>query len=813
MSFGGTPAFHYEWNGRRYQSIQSANTLFGPKYDGSDILYFDGSLRKYEAGGNPWSEIFRTAVNQNYNITVTQGNENGNMRFAYTHVNALPNQYNSHYQKNNFSVNGSYALNKHLKIDYSAHYIVQYYKNRPYRISRLTNNMTGMANAWTDVKSIRNHTVTSRGYLNVIAPDRSPTPDESFVYNFGCYDLVTGYFWNILGKEEIENNNRFLASVAPSWLIMDGLRLQGRMATDYTSVKTEDKDRSERPLAYGDPTGYYALQQRNHESIYGDVTFLFDRRITETMGVVAHAGWMGRTEKMSASKIGTDGGLMVENWFHINASKNQARSEQGVSDYLKTAFFATLGLSWNGFLFLEGTARREKTSVLAQGNNTFFYPSVNASFIYTDAFRKALPDWYNYGKLRASYGIVGNAPAIYKASAAYEQNTVSGYIYNMTKEELANTKLVPEKKHEIELGWENKLFGNRLGFDVSFYHNVVKDQILRTSLPITSGGSSIWMNVGELQNSGLEMSIYAVPVQSRHLYWSIQANMAFNKNKVNKLADGLSVLTHEIMDNGAVAIESHAGKPMGDIYAYSIQTDGNGNAIIGNDGFGILTDERVKVGNAMPKATGGFNTTFGYKNLTLDVTLDFRIGGAIVNMPYQYMMGRGSLVESMKGRDARNGGLSYYFKDNNHAAGVCVPFDGKSSPNGEIVYDNGIILDGVKQDGSKNDVMIPADIWYNWTYNWGTDAPTYYAHSIFDNSYCKVREVVLSYRLPKQFTGKIACRDLTVSVFGRGLFYLYKNIPIFDVEATDGTTWVSQASIGGSTATTRTFGFSLRASF
>jgi hypothetical protein len=179
-------------------------------------------------------------------------------------------------------------------------------------------------------------------------------------------------------------------------------------------------------------------------------------------------------------------------------------------------------------------------------------------------------------------------------------------------------------------------------------------------------------------------------------------------------------------------------------------------------------------------------------------------------------MGRGSLVETMKWRDAEHGGMSYYFQDNNHAAGICVPFNGKAGskgPNGEIVYDNGMILDGVKQDGSKNDIMLPSDVWYNWTYNWGTDEPTYYSHAIFDNSYCKVREISLSYSLPKNLCSKFACKNLTVSVFGRGLFYLYKNLPIFDVEATDGTTWVSQASIGGSTATTRTFGISLRASF
>ena len=109
--------------------------------------------------------------------------------------------------------------------------------------------------------------------------------------------------------------------------------------------------------------------------------------------------------------------------------------------------------------------------------------------------------------------------------------------------------------------------------------------------------------------------------------------------------------------------------------------------------------------------------------------------------------------------------------------------------------------------------MIPSDKWYNWTYNWGTGSPTYYGHSVFDNTYVKLRELTLGYTLPKELTSKFACQHLTISLYGRNLFYFYKNLPIFDAEATDGTSWVFQSQIGGSTATTRSFGFSLRASF
>ena len=174
-------------------------------------------------------------------------------------------------------------------------------------------------------------------------------------------------------------------------------------------------------------------------------------------------------------------------------------------------------------------------------------------------------------------------------------------------------------------------------------------------------------------------------------------------------------------------------------------------------------------------------------------------------------MGRGTLEDSMPYRDAAHGGLSYYL-----ANGVVTPHSGTTGPNGEKIYNNGLILQGVKQDGTPNDKMIAADKYYWWTYNWGGYDPsseTYYSHSIFDNTYVKVREISISYIFPETILSKFGCNNLVVSAFTRNPFYIYKKMPGFDAEATDGTSWISQACIGGSTATTRSFGLSLRVGF
>ena len=330
-------------------------------------------------------------------------------------------------------------------------------------------------------------------------------------------------------------------------------------------------------------------------------------------------------------------------------------------------------------------------------------------------------------------------------------------------------------------------------------------------MPASSGAKSIAMNVGEFTSKGVELALYGTPLLTKDWRIDVRFNIAWNTNKVKKLAEGIDRLEHKRWDNGAVYLYSTVGGSIGDFYAYAPQTDENGNYIVdASTGWYKLTDEPVKVGNAMPKYTGGAGVTVSWKNLALDVTLSYRHGGSIFNMPYEYMMGRGAIEESMDYRDEAHGGQSYYI-DNSVGNGI-VP--AATAPAGKTLYHDGMILPGVRSDnGQPNDIMISAMRWYNWSYNWGTDAPTYYSHSIFKNSYVKVREIALSYSFPKLITDKLHMTRLVVSAYARNPFYIYKNLPIFDAEATDATSWIEQSWIGGSTATTRSFGVSLKACF
>ena len=819
--------FYYrdDRNGNRVLSVPSATAYFGAKYDGRDVYYFDGTMRKFNAiTANPWSDLFRTGLTQQYNVAVTAGTEKGNMRFAYTFFDNLPNQYNSHIGKHNFALSGSQNItsNGAVKLGYSINYMNQSVKNRPYRISRLTNNFSGMFGAFDDVKYVREHAVTSAGYMNRTYTDTNhENPAEGWAYGLSFGSLVSEYLWQILGREQNENNQRLIGSVTPSWEIIKGLTLKGNIAIDYTGQRIEDQRKVRYSSAFGnDGDGFYSLSNNTYTTVYGDAMLNFNRNLTDKLGLDVNLGYSARQEKTLNSNVSTNGGLSVENWFNLAASNNSPNGNMTKLEFLKQAVFGTVSLSYGNWAFLEGTIRNEKVSSLKRGSNSYWYPSVNGSLILSELI-KSTPSWIDFAKIRASYGVVGNAPAAYTAALAYtqaiEQGANADYIYNRVDTGLNNESLKPETTYEFEVGLEGKFLKNRLGFDVSYYNKRIKDQILQTTAPMSAGGSSIWMNVGELNNQGVEFNIYGTPVETRDWKVNLSANAAWNTNKVVKLADGLDVLEHRNLDGGAAYLYSFVGQKMGDIYAYAPLTNDKGQTIVystlgdpNGDGFAKLTPAPVKVGNALADLIGGFSLSVSYKRFTLDALFNFQIGGDVVNTPYEYLMGRGTLEESLKYRDEAHGGLAYYY----NADGYCVPakHTDTAGPGGEKIWHNGMIVEGVKEDGTPNDQIISSDIWYNWTYNWGTGDPTYYSHAIFKNTYVKCRELTLTYAFPEKLT-KGWCQGLKVSVFARNPFYIYKNLPIWDAEASDSTGWTNQAFLEGSTNATRTFGISLRANF
>ena len=801
-------------NGESYRSLYNTTMSFGPKYDGSDVLYWDGKMRPYlPATDNPWKELFRTGWNQTYNLAISQGTETSSNRFSYTFMGETPNSLTGSFTKHNFKLTGSYKPARTLNIEYSLNYIVQDVKDRPQTSLNLYGSFSNMFSSFMDIPYLKQSYVTSLGYRNTYAGgDATLTPDEAWAYDPGYLNGVSNMLWNMYHHHSKETENRLIGMIRPTWQITNWLSLRAQLSTDNTDTKQTLEYETERPNSLYDPSGSFQNINRRYDIVYGDVMLNFNYNIRR-FDIAATLGWTGRYENMNNMRVSTNGGLVTENWFDLNASRYTASSTLQRMELLKTGYMGTLSLGWDNYLFLELTGRQERSSTLK--DQSFFYPSANLSFLFSNAFR--MPAWWNHGKLRLSYGVVGNAPETYAANIIYEQGSDNGFTWNYVPSSWGNANIRPEKKYEYEIGFESKFLNNRLGFDVSYYNNRVKDQILSTPQPSTSGVKYVLMNVGEVANEGWDISVSATPVLTKNFRWDLTANYGIYRNKVVKLADGVPYLEISNIGGGGAKIQAVEGRPMGDIYVQVPQMNENGEYLVSDKGLYMNQTELQRVGNINPDGVGGLFSSFSYKNIFLDFSIDFRIGGDVINEMYQYSTASGLTPESLQFRDTEHGGLSYYYPGNNNASGVPVQVDPSlgAGPNGETVYHDGVILPGVvASTGEKNTRIIPAGYYYNQTYNWGTQPEQLtYRHSVFDNSYVKLRELTIGYQFPEKLISKLGMTRLSVSVFGRNLFYFYKALKNYDAESSVGTSWASQAVVGGSTTATRNFGVSLRASF
>ena len=801
-------------NGESYRSLYNTTMSFGPKYDGSDVLYWDGKMRPYlPATDNPWKELFRTGWNQTYNLAISQGTETSSNRFSYTFMGETPNSLTGSFTKHNFKLTGSYKPARTLNIEYSLNYIVQDVKDRPQTSLNLYGSFSNMFSSFMDIPYLKQSYVTSLGYRNTYAGgDATLTPDEAWAYDPGYLNGVSNMLWNMYHHHSKETENRLIGMIRPTWQITNWLSLRAQLSTDITDTKQTLEYETERPNSLYDPSGSFQNINRRYDIVYGDVMLNFNYNIRR-FDIAATLGWTGRYENMNNMRVSTNGGLVTENWFDLNASRYTASSTLQRMELLKTGYMGTLSLGWDNYLFLELTGRQERSSTLK--DQSFFYPSANLSFLFSNAFR--MPAWWNHGKLRLSYGVVGNAPETYAANIIYEQGSDNGFTWNYVPSSWGNANIRPEKKYEYEIGFESKFLNNRLGFDVSYYNNRVKDQILSTPQPSTSGVKYVLMNVGEVANEGWDISVSATPVLTKNFRWDLTANYGIYRNKVVKLADGVPYLEISNIGGGGAKIQAVEGRPMGDIYVQVPQMNENGEYLVSDKGLYMNQTELQRVGNINPDGVGGLFSSFSYKNIFLDFSIDFRIGGDVINEMYQYSTASGLTPESLQFRDTEHGGLSYYYPGNNNASGVPVQVDPSlgAGPNGETVYHDGVILPGVvASTGEKNTRIIPAGYYYNQTYNWGTQPEQLtYRHSVFDNSYVKLRELTIGYQFPEKLISKLGMTRLSVSVFGRNLFYFYKALKNYDAESSVGTSWASQAVVGGSTTPTRNFGVSLRASF
>jgi TonB-linked SusC/RagA family outer membrane protein len=809
----------YTLDGTTYRTNLQAGLSFGPKFDGKPILSWDGKVRPYSPQPDRYKNLFQKGQNSSQNVSISSGTDKADIRLSLTHDNFEGVSKNSKDERLNANFTSTIKFSKNYSLDIMINYMNQHVHNRPYLVDRLINNFTGMMPAFDNGAWYYDKYRTSLGYKYVTGTNPSLTPDENLKIPNYRTDILD-YVWNMMSNNEDDYNNRLISSITNNLTIIDGLTLRGKIATDATFNQTFSKNLSSQPVQYG-PSGYYAQSNYNYSILYGDVLATYMRNITKDLEFSIMGGYSGRREKGMTTNVGTNGGLSVENKFDLSASYNTPFSSGGGQSYFTTdAFLGTLNFNYKNYAFIEGTIRRDRTSTMNPNNNSFVYPSVNASLVLSDMFK--LPTVINYAKLRASWGTVGSYPQAYLANVAYNTGNLGVQLpgtnpvltTSTITNPYGNDNIRPEMKKTYEFGLAIETFERRLNFDFTYYHDNVYDLLINLSLPQSMGASTILSNVAQLSNNGFEANINAIPVRTKNFQWSLSLNYFSNKNKIDKLATGSDELIHSDNDGNAYQIKSVVGHPVGDIYVHPLLVNSKGQPIITSDGlYQQDPNKMVSGGNSQVKGAGGFNNTFSYKNFDLTLVTDFKYGGYVIPTGLFWMNSRGITKESLKYMDADHGGLSYYLDGDLRG----IPTSAAQGPNGETVLHDGMLLPGVTADGKENTNIISQAYYYWNIYNWGgpqySPSALYYLY-VQKNNYIKMREISLAYTLPTKMSEKVWAKRLTVSVFARNPFYIYRTIKNMDAEQlTTGNVWFNNISNAGSQPSTRTFGAMLRATF
>ncbi|MCH4553849.1 SusC/RagA family TonB-linked outer membrane protein [Aestuariibaculum lutulentum] len=805
--------YYLDENGER--ALDPAGAAFGPKFDPDvNLNWWDGSVRPWVANNKSvYDQLFRTGSQNVANVSLSGGSDKGSARFSYTNTQYSPITLGAKYTKNAFSFSSAYDLNDFISVKYSGNYFTTDNLNSSYEGSLDSQGAESSLGAYAadiDVNLIRGSLLTENGY-NYFS-------DPSFNSNFVSPGrmAVANTIWDWTQNESIFKRTHSIQSLTLDFKFNDNLSLTVLGGLDNTVERNEYKGKLRHPSLIGPNSGaVYRDTNRIIRKNYGQATFNFDKDFNDfnISGFVGGVIRKNYTESKGAEQIG---GFVIPNYFSFS---NLASGVQPVYQFQngEDILYSLLGsvqFAYKGQIYLEAQARQDWSSILPPENNSYFYPGLSATWVASNTFD--LPEVVKFLKLRTSWADVGRPGPRYFSNVNFDVSASgSGFILSPPSDlppidDNFKPNLKPERKREFEVGFESYLFENRrLGVDFSLYHSNTYDQIMKVSAPPGLGVNNIRLNAGDVANTGWELALKTKPVFNKDFQWSVDMTFAGSKTKVNRLDGELQSLTMWTT-NGLNAVAKVGGE-YGLIYQQqglqhyinpSDENDpANGQLIVDTNNSGARyaygsSSNRV-VGKLLPDVFGGFFSRMNYKNFGLVINMDYTFGATFIHEAESYMMASGVLNETLKYRDEASGGQPYYLNGTTRVPGV--------NQSGPTYYD-GVVLPGVKADGSPNDLIVPAQDYYYQSYFSNGFFP---ADRIFKSDYIAIRNIALDYRLP-DLSKKIGLKDVVFSVFANNVGYIYKAAPNTIPESSNGTGWAD-----GSTGTTalpmqRTFGLSIK---
>lgn len=767
--YGGGSNAPFSVNGQgQFVADFATDESWGPPLDGRQVRqwYSYDNVNGLLGQTTPWvpsegnvEDFFETGVSYNNNISLSKGGEDYNYRLSLSQINQTGVFPESKLERSQVGFNGSLDLSDKLSTSLSVNYSYSDVRGRP---------GTGYDNENVFLQfntfGQRQVDMGEGSYLqDIVRPDGTQRAWNWANPETGAIRFTDNPYWVRERNFQNDDTQRIYGNFSITYDFTNNLSLKGEARTDYYTER-----RAERVAIGSQAVSNYSEDIYEVQETNARLTLTYKRDITEDISLDAFAAGNIRYNDLSQNIGQTQGGLSAPGIYTLQNSI----SRPDITDFFqKQKVHSLLGSATLGYqetIFLDATLRNDWSSTLPEDNNSYLYPSLSSSFVFSELDLFQDMDFLSFGKLRLGWAKVSSDTNPYNLSSTYPFDTPFGSLPQLSvSNALNNPNLKPETTTSWEIGTALEFFESRLDLDVTYYNDLTEDQIVAVEVSRASGYAQQLLNAGEISNRGLEAALSTIPVQTGDFQWTIDFNWAKNVSKVEELAPGISNLTL----GGApfnVTINARVGETYGALVGTDFVYDENGNKVLTPAGTYEATSSPQVLGSYVPDWTGGVSSSLRYKGFIASIAFDGQKGGDIYSISNAFGLYSGLFQETVTG-DQREVGL--------------VP-------------------EGVLANGQEFTGRVDPEAFYKSMF--GVAA----AH-VYDASYIRLREVRLGYDMPQSWFSTLPIRGLRVSLVGRNLGLLFKNAPNIDPSNV-----ISSGNIQGVEAgqipPKRSFGFNLK---
>ena len=608
----------------------SGQWSFGEKFaPGMTQILFDGVEVPYLPQRNQITDYYRKGSTWTNTLTLSSGGEFGGFSLSLSNLDNKTILPGSGYSRRTINLGFTQTLAKKLTVSGNINYSNEFRKNPP--------NI-----AEQDYSPVVLFSMANSMPMELL--EKYATDASGNEFRWSRFTNRTNPYFALKRFENIQND-RIFGNLTARYNFTDWLFLQGRIGQDYYSREQDYNlptgTQRQVPAPAGFVNGQYVQDTRNVRELNADF-LLGANRTFGVFGVNVNVGGNRMYRKISRHNI------LVQDFYtrdlYTVGNGRQRDPVYEISERQVNSLYGSAEVSFKDFLFLNGTVRNDWFSTLSAANRSILYPSLTASFVFSQAFAAALPNWLSFGKIRAAYAEVGSdtdvspyANNLFYGINAQQFTSPSGAVQplaNISGSTVPNANLRPMRVSEKEVGLELKLFNNRLGLDLTYYAKLSSDQILRAQISDAGGYLTRLINVGESRNQGLEMLVNFSPLKSSNFNWNFSVNAAYNVTKVLNL--GSSVSDKQItVGTGDFTGELRqvVGKPMGQLFGFGYLRDTLTGRQVFDAGNGrpLRTANQISFGSALPTWVGGITNSFSYKGINLSVLIDFKLGHKLIS--------------------------------------------------------------------------------------------------------------------------------------------------------------------------------------